>query len=357
MKLIHCADLHLNSGLKAHLTAEEARKRNEELTTAFIDMVEYAHENAVSAILIAGDLFDRASVPAGLRNTLIHTMEKYHDILFFYLKGNHDDNDTFTGSLEKLPDNLRRFHTGEWTTYRIPLAGNHSMTVSGIEEGKQIPYESLHLNEKEFNIVMMHGDFSSNIDLNRLKNRYIDYLALGHIHSYQKGNLPSRGIWCYSGCLEGRGFDETGEHGFVMLDIDEERLKVRDTFIPFAKRHVYVIPVDVSSCTSTIEMKEAAEKALQGIKPQDMIRIVLKGDVDALVEKNTDALEKMLENHFFYVEVTDETRLAVNYQDYAKDASLKGEFVRAVQNDSSLSEEMKSEVIRCGIQALNGESL
>ena len=88
-----------------------------------------------------------------------------------------------------------------------------------------------------------------------------------------------------------------------------------------------------------------------------MIRIVLQGDVDALVEKNPIALEKMLENQFFHVEVADETKLAVNYQDYAKDASLKGEFVRAVQNDGSLSDQMKSEVIRCGIQALNGEVL
>lgn len=358
MKLIHCADLHLNSKLHAHLTSEEARKRNEELTASFIDMVEYAHTEGVFAILIAGDLFDRASVPNGLRNTLIHTIEKYPEILFFYLKGNHDDNDTFVGSMDTVPANLKCFRSGEWTNYTVPLSHGHILTVNGIEEGKPVPYELLCLDEHAFNIVMMHGDINSDIDLNRLRNHYIDYLALGHIHSWQKGDLPSRGIWCYSGCLEGRGFDETGEHGFVLLEIDEERMKGKNTFIPFAKRHVHVIPVDVSGCSSTIEMKEIAEKKLVvSAKPQDMIRIVLQGDVDALVEKNPIALEKMLENQFFHVEVADETKLAVNYQDYAKDASLKGEFVRAVQNDGSLSDQMKSEVIRCGIQALNGEVL
>lgn len=358
MKLIHCADLHLNSRLRAHLSTDEARKRNEELTASFLNMVEYAHTEGVSAILIAGDLFDRSSVPSGLRNTLVHTIEKYPDILFFYLKGNHDDNDTFVGSLETVPANLKCFRSGEWTAYSVPLSFGHTLTVTGIEEGKPVPYESLRLDEHEFNIVMMHGNISSDIDLKRLRNHYIDYLALGHIHSWQKGDLPSRGIWCYSGCLEGRGFDETGEHGFVLLEIDEERMKGKNTFIPFAKRHVHVIPVDVSGCSSTIEMKEMAEKKLAGTaEPQDMVRIVLKGDVDALAEKNPTALEKMLESRFFHVEVEDETRLAVNYQDYAKDASLKGEFVRAVQKDSSLSEQMKSEVIRCGIQALNGETL
>ena len=55
----------------------------------------------------------------------------------------------------------------------------------------------------------------------------IDYLALGHIHKYKQAELDQRGVYCYSGCLEGRGFDECGEKGFVLLDIDEESLKLK----------------------------------------------------------------------------------------------------------------------------------
>jgi exonuclease SbcD len=46
------------------------------------------------------------------------------------------------------------------------------------------------------------------ISLKELKNKAIDYLALGHIHSYKMEQLDSRGVYCYPGCLEGRGFDE-----------------------------------------------------------------------------------------------------------------------------------------------------
>ena len=61
-------------------------------------------------------------------------------------------------------------------------------------------------------------------------------------------------------------------------------------------------------------------------------------------------------NYFYYEKVYDETSLLIKYSDYEKDVSLKGEFIRMVLN-SDLDEEKKSEVIRCGIQALIGEEI
>ena len=61
-------------------------------------------------------------------------------------------------------------------------------------------------------------------------------------------------------------------------------------------------------------------------------------------------------NYFYYEKVYDETSLLIKYSDYEKDVSLKGEFIRMVLN-SDLDEAKKSEVIRCGIQALIGEEI
>ena len=57
------------------------------------------------------------------------------------------------------------------------------------------------------------------------------------------------------------------------------------------------------------------------------------------------------------MKIDDETKLAINYDDFALDASLKGEFVRLLKSDESLSEEEKTLIIRCGIQALSGEEI
>lgn len=356
MKFIHCADLHLNSSLNTHLNREQARERNEELTASFVNMIAYAKDNGIQAVLIAGDLFDTAVIPSTLRNTLMHIIRNSSDILFFYLRGNHDDNDSFVSSMEKIPDNLKCFSDQEWKYYYLTLNNGKRVCITGMET-EHILYDSPSLDQDDLNIVMLHGELRNDaIDIRKLENRNIDYLALGHIHSFRKDTLKPRGIWCYPGCMEGRGFDETGEHGFVVLDINEDTMKCSLEFVPSAKRHLYEVDVDVSECMSTIEMKEKAEEAIRGkVKPCDLLRIVLTGRVDALCEKNTVSLTRMLENEFYYVETVDKTELVVDYSQYAKDASLKGEFVRLVENDTTLSKEMKGEIIRCGIMTLNGE--
>ena len=58
MKIIHCADLHIDSSMETNLPREKAEQRKEELITAFEKMVKFAVINDVQAIVIAGDLFD-----------------------------------------------------------------------------------------------------------------------------------------------------------------------------------------------------------------------------------------------------------------------------------------------------------
>ena len=58
MKLIHCADIHLDSPMETHMTTEQASMRNTEIIHSFIRMTEYAKQNEVRVVIIAGDLFD-----------------------------------------------------------------------------------------------------------------------------------------------------------------------------------------------------------------------------------------------------------------------------------------------------------
>ena len=94
MKIIHCADLHLDSKMTANLTKEKAKERKMEILRTFSRMVEYAVKNGVSVIIIAGDLFDTRNVSATVRNYVRDVIVNHPDIDFLYLKGNHD-NDNF----------------------------------------------------------------------------------------------------------------------------------------------------------------------------------------------------------------------------------------------------------------------
>lgn len=366
MRLIHCADLHLDSKMTANLTREKAAERRRELLLTFERMVKYASEHQAEAVLIAGDLFDTKRISAAARVAVAETIERHPEITFFYLRGNHDA-DSFLAGLDPMPSNLRLF--GEkWRSY--PLGDGEKIVISGIElshanEGQAYP--TLMLDPGKFNIVMMHGqeaetgskDRTEVIRLRELQNRGIDYLALGHIHSYREEPLDGRGVWCYPGCLEGRGFDECGLHGFVMLQIDEKTGVWERTFLPFASRTLHTAEVDVSGCRNTAEMAERAAAVLEerAIPGRDLVKLVLTGSLDVECEKDPAYLVKKFEKDFYFLKIQDETRLKVELRDFLLDESLKGEFVRTVMADEDLAEEEKAEVIRYGLQAIAGEEV
>lgn len=365
MKIIHCADLHLDSKMNANLDRERARERKGEILHTFERMVTYASQNGVSAVLIAGDLFDTKNISATARNVVLYNISGHPEINFYYLRGNHD-HDNFLSGLEEIPENLKLFGS-RWTAYGE--AGGR-ISISGLElseENLESAPVSLVLDSDKFNIVMLHGqeaksavkDKAEIINLKALRNKGIDYLALGHVHMYKKEKLDARGTYCYAGCLEGRGFDECGEHGFVTLDIDEDTGEYTQEFVPFAQRRLYTVDVDVTDCQTTSGMVARAGQALQlaGCEEGSLVKIVLKGVLDVECEKDIAYFQSGFRQDFYYVKVYDETGLRMDARDYMLDQSLKGEFVRQVMSDDSISEEDKRSVIRYGLQAIAGEEI
>lgn len=87
MKIIHCADLHLDSQMTANLTKEQARERKREIIRTFTRMVEYAEKTGVRLIMISGDLFDTRNVSALARNTVRDMICTHPQIDFLYLRG------------------------------------------------------------------------------------------------------------------------------------------------------------------------------------------------------------------------------------------------------------------------------
>lgn len=308
MRIIHCADLHLDSKMTSNLDRMRAKERKAELLGTFCRMVDYAKMHDVSAILIAGDMFDTGSISALTRNTVRDTITANKDIDFYYLKGNHD-RDSFLSSLEEVPDNLKFFDEG-WTSY--PMNNDASVILTATElsaKNNNLCYNALVLDPKPVNIVMLHGqevetgtrDKAEIIALRELKNKNIDYLALGHIHSYKQKPLDGRGVYCYPGCLEGRGFDETGEHGFVLIDIDPIGHKVDTSFVPFASRRLYEVNTDVTGCMTSAEIADKITEEISGqdIDSRSLVKIVLKGQLDIEAEKDTDYLTKRFEDNYY----------------------------------------------------------
>lgn len=353
MKFIHCSDIHLDSSMECNLSAAQARERNAEVCATFARMAAFAAEHDVTAVIIAGDLFDTQRATAQTAGFVLDTIRSVPNVDFLYLRGNHDVSG-FEGMA--LPENLKTFGS-RWTCYRY-----ENVIVAGMDMERdkwEACYDELDLPEETVNIVTLHGQVSTQpgeelIALPQLKRKNIDYLALGHIHAYQTGKLDDRGSWCYCGCLEGRGFDELGPKGFVLLSVEENA--VAGEFVPFARRTMEEVRVDISDLTTVSQILTALQGAVQQITADTLVKVTLTGTYTLETQKDLNFLKKMLEGKFWFLKIKDESRLKIEKETYEHDISLKGEFIRLVMA-SDRSDEEKEQIICCGIRALSGEEV
>lgn len=358
LRIIHCADLHLGSKIQAKLPPDKAEIRRKEVRAAFENMLKFAYENRVSAVIIAGDAFDSDRPSLRDKRTFYDAAASYPGICFYYLRGNHDAKENGAYS-EELP-NLKTFG-GEWTTYalrgRDSAGAEETVTVTGAEltaNNAERLYSSLSLRGDSTNIVTLHGDIRGEIDLRRLKGKNIDYLALGHIHTYARGELDERGVYAYSGCLEGRGYDECGEKGFILLETGRNtagRAVISSRFVPSSIRRLEEYRIDVSAAKDDFDARRIAERQITA-REKDLLRVVLTGETGFDRPALEKTVREALERKYFFVTVKDETRAKCDFSEIAKENSLKGEFVRLTLSRTDMSAEEKDAAIRLGIGAL-----
>ena len=352
MKLLHTADLHLDSAMDSRLPEEKARLRRRELLLTFSRIADLARSEGVDAVLISGDLFDTPHPSPSAVRYVLDTVASHPDIDFLLLYGNHAGDFRFEETEQTLPENLRFFGREEFTVFRY---GN--VSVYGCESNAAPLPE---LDPEERNIVMLHGQVSElgrgegEIALSRLRNAHIDYLALGHLHALRAERLDERGIWCYAGTPEGRGFDEAGEKNVVLLSDKGDRLS--RTKLTVATRTIHIFDADISSCTSQRGIEDVVLACAKEAKKDDIVRIRLTGKRPLQLIPDRLQLLRLGSDRFFYAEVVDESQIAIAPEEYELDPSLRGEFVRTVLG-LGLPKEEESLILTAGLAALNGEEV
>ena len=411
MKIIHCSDLHLDADLKSRFDAESAAVRRAELMNTFRRLCRKARDMGARAILICGDLFDTdAPSPSAVRavEDLILT---YREILFFCLRGNHDGRSVLFRSRE-MPENFCLFENG-WTTWNLDgeysdgvftdcsltdpapdrfLRGRNRIAEQRFKEqrhsercadgqrcvgqrricivGRELdggPFMPPVLDPADINIVMLHGQVREGMSasdpetlpLGILRGIGIDYLALGHLHSFRSFPLDHRGTAAYCGCLEGRGFDECGECGYVLLETDTPSGRIESRFIPFAARNLYRVPCDISGCTCDAEVYDRISDALLSspAHDKDLVRLELMGGLEYGCSPDPALVRREWGDRYHYFDFVDNTDPVVRCEDFLCDATLKGEFVRIVSAADGLDEASRAAILRCGLRALSGEPL
>jgi len=406
VKLIHTADLHLDSAFRSRFTKEEAENRRQKQLMAWKELLSFAVEKKVQGILIAGDLFDSPVVSHGTMDFFLSTISEHPEISFFYLRGNHDTENTFCYQ-ENLPKNLFLFSEKgkkyrlndrlllagvEYGTKDISFGENEGATQGAGQAAEQgVGQENAHgaealskseteseeeskflkLKEEDCNILLLHGALyqgtpkgeavqgEEGIFLKNLEKLPLSYIALGHIHKGGEGKLNNGALWAYPGCLQGRGFDEEGERGFLYLKVEEEKKEIRKEFIPIKQGEFRILEIELLEDEGTLACLKKIEVEMEkaGIVKEDSLRIILKGKKGLEQERNLRYLQLQLQDSVFFLEIRDECELSWNREEAMKEKSLKGEFLRVLAAADTLSKEEQEEIIALGMGLLQGGEL
>ena len=362
MRILHAADLHLDSAFAA-LSADGARQRRRESRDILNALAQLAQKEKVDLVLLAGDLFDGERVYPETIEQLKNALQKMACPVFIS-PGNHDPYMPRSPyAKEDWPENVRIFRTEELSSVELPQLGcvvhGAAFTQQHREtealDGFAVPEDG------QVHLLCLHGAVNEpgseygNISREQIARSGFAYLALGHIHQYSGAQRAGNSVWVYPGCPEGRGFDETGDKGAVLVDMESGAVDVR--FVPLCRRRYHILNVDV---TDRAPM-DALERVIPETAADDICRVIFTGELGG---QGIDlrAMEEDLAPRFYALELRDETRIAQDIWHSAGEDSLRGLFLSELRAryDAAENEEERTTIIsavRFGLAALDGRDI
>lgn len=234
MKIVHAADLHIDSplrGLERYEGAPYERVRGA-TRDSFRNIVSLAIQERARFVVLAGDIFDGAWRDYNTGLFFVSELRRLRDIGcdVVLLRGNHDFELTRT---LRWPEHVHEFGTSSERRdkRRSFVFENDGVAFHGVSYGSQKVLESLlphypaPLSGGLLNIGVLHTNATGSSDhdayapctVKELVAHGYDYWALGHVHGHAV--LAQRPWVVYPGNSQGRHARETGPKGCVILDV------------------------------------------------------------------------------------------------------------------------------------------
>ncbi|TAK28661.1 MAG: DNA repair exonuclease [Chloroflexota bacterium] len=362
LRLLHTADVHLDAPFR--WLGSRGNEQRRQLRETFRSVVDLALERRVDAFLVAGDLFDSNS-PSQDTVDLVQSQLQRLTMPVFLLPGTHDcfDNASVYRRL-RLPESNVFLFQGSRTSVPLDSLGltvharaNHTKTSSAS------PLSGLEANPStRFNVALAHGSLRmpGTVEDFPLTERDVaaarmDYVALGHWHSYQ---TCFGGKACYSGPPE--LLDAGGGQGQVLL-VELDGGPPKTTRCPVGKRRYEKMELRLDEVAGTGDIQTRVRVlrdpdlvlglTLNGLRPLDLI-------VDA------EALTTELSGAFFAVKVTDRSHpllLSEELDGFSEDTVL-GQFVRRMraritETDDEDERRVVESALQFGVALLQGKKV
>ncbi len=324
IKLLHSADWHLDSPIHGR-SPEQTQALRKSLLALPHKIASLCKAEGCQILLLSGDLFDGNYTKESYQ-ALRKALEEVA-IPVFIAPGNHDYLCASGPWLtESWPANVHIFThptmesvaLGELDC-RIYGAGFTGMDCAGLLEGFSAKQE------ETYAIGVLHGDPTQTnspycpITARQVQQSNLDYLALGHIHkgdSFRQGKT----LCAWPGCPQGRGYDELGEKGVLLVTLDKG---ATTQFLPLDTLRFYDLEINAPE-----NPKEALFSLLPPVGNENFYRITFTGNCEP---PDIPALTKEF-SRFPNLELRDQTLPPVDIWRTVGEDSFEGMYFKLLQD-------------------------
>ena len=360
MKFVHIADMHFDSPF-INLSGKEMLGDLKRLQQRkiFKKMIEYIKENQIEYLFISGDLYEHQYVKLTTIEYINNLFTQIPKTKIFISPGNHDpyiknsyyNKFNWSENVKIFSSKIQKIQTPDANIYGYGF-DDFYCNDCGIE--------NFQIEDKNaLNILVLHATLDgasledrqyNSISKRLLKEKQFDYVALGHIHKPYYNEEENQNI-CYPGSMASLGFDELGEHGMIVGNLQKGNIELK--FVSLDDEEFKEIEIDTTEMVSNEELIEKINNL--EIQKNQYIKIILVGKRN--FEINPNQLLKYVENDNI-IKIKNHTKIAYDLEKISRENTLKGLFAKEMlekMTQENLSEEEKQIIenaIEIGFTAL-----
>ena len=353
MKFVHIADMHFDSPF-VNLSEKDIMGdlRRLEQRKVFKKIIEYIKENNIKYFFISGDLYEHKYIKQSTIEYINKLFEEIPETNIYIAPGNHDpytknsyyNKYNWSKNVKIFGPKVEKIETQDANIYGYGF-DDFYCSDSGVEN---IEIEQ---NEKP-NILIIHGNIDgstiedmqyNSMSKKMLEEKGFDYVALGHIHKKDYNTEENQKI-VYPGSTISLGFDELGEHGMIVGDVEKNKLEIQ--FVKLDDKQFTKRELNVDNIYSKEELIEKINELK--IEENNYVEIILIGNRNFEINKY-DLIRYILNNNI--IKIKDNTKIAYDLEKLENENTLKGLFIKEMNKKIKNAEtEEEKEIIEKSIE-------
>ena len=353
MKFVHIADMHFDSPF-VNLSEKDIMGdlRRLEQRKVFKKIIEYIKENNIKYFFISGDLYEHKYIKQSTIDYINKLFEEIPETNIYIAPGNHDpytknsyyNKYNWSKNVKIFGPKVEKIETQDANIYGYGF-DDFYCSDSGVEN---IEIEQT---EKQ-NILIIHGNIDgstiedmqyNSMSKKMLQEKGFDYVALGHIHKKDYNTEENQKI-VYPGSTISLGFDELGEHGMIVGDLEKNKLETQ--FIKLDDKQFTKRELNVDNIYSKEELIEKINEL--EIEENNYVEIILIGNRNFEINKY-DLIKYILNNNI--IKIKNNTKIAYDLEKLENENTLKGLFIKKMNKKLKNAEtEEEKEIIEKSIE-------